>query len=274
MIRSALFSIILLTVLGVGLVGVYSYDDRVLTPTPTAIPGSPPDLTVKINPYALFLACPSPLATINVTVINAGGSDTGAFTLRMNGVTIPVENMEMGTMLVFSYEHSVLRNELELRVEVDAKNTVAEADERNNYDAWILRDDRLNREYRRYCTPTPSRGKPDLVASVRYNDGDECDTARIIEKVIIENLGDVDAGAFTVQLNGVEIEVPGLEAYDRFEILLRELNMKTLTLQVDIDLEQEVWETNEDNNSYLWMPSTIGAYWEYLVYCTPVPPPT
>ncbi len=273
MIRSAFFSMVLLVILGVGLVGVYSHDEKAITPTPTPIPGSPPDLTVKINTYALFLSCPSPVATINITVMNVGGSDTGAFTLRINGVNIPVDNLPMGTMLIFPYEHSVLSNELELRVEVDVKDTVVETDERNNYDAWLLMDDRLNREYVRYCTPTPSAGKPDLAATVRYNDGDDCGTARVIEKVIIENLGDGNAGAFTVEVNGVEVPVPGLEAYDHFEILLRELNMETLTVQVDIDLQQDIWEINEDNNSYMWMPSTVGAYWEYFVYCTPVPSP-
>jgi hypothetical protein len=106
---------------------------------------------------------------------------------------------------------------------------------------------------------------------VRYNDDDECGSARVIEKLIVENLGAMDAGSFTVEVNGVDVSVLGVEAHDSVEILLRELNMVTLTVSVYVDVNQEIWESNEENNYQMWMPSTVGVYGEYFVYCTPTP---
>lgn len=275
MIRSLSLSMVLLSILAASMVmgTVISRDERMITatPSPSAIPGSLPDLNVKISTIPRFEDCSAPVATLNIRVSNVGGSDAGVFTVRINGVNIIMEGLEAGESLLFSYDHSVLSPELDLKAEVDVKNTVVEADERNNYDAWILSDDRLNRDYVLYCTPTPSSARPDLTIRVRYNDDDECGSARVIEKLIVENLGVMDAGPFTVEVNGVDVSVPGVEAHNSVEILLRELNMVTLTVSVDVDVNQEIWESNEENNYQMWMPSTVGAYWEYFVYCTPTP---
>lgn len=69
----------------------------------------------------------------------------------------------------------------------------------------------------------------------------------------------MDAGPFTVEVNGIDILAPGVEAHNSVEILLRELNMVTLTVSVEVDVNQEIWESNEENNYQMWMPSTVGA---------------
>lgn len=158
MIRSLSLSMVLLSILAASAVmgTVFSRDERTVTATPS--PSAIPNLNVKISTIPQFEDCSAPIATLNIRVSNVGGNDAGE-------------------SLLFSYDHSVLSPELDLKAEADVKNTVVEADERNNYDAWILSDDRLNRDYVLYCTPTPSSARPDLTIRVQYNDDDECGAA-------------------------------------------------------------------------------------------------
>lgn len=262
---------------------VMAYSDTTAVLTPTAAPTRAthmPDLTVDIQFTPVF-SCPSTAAQVTVTIRNNSTSQVGRFTANVNGVEISIAGLEAGDL---QYYLVAVTPDVAIEASVDIDNQIAEANEYNNHASTIIPADYLGRQYLYFCTPTwtpppadyqsptpiPQNERPDLQARVFYNDSlGECGTSRRIETIEIINAGQTDAGAFVVELSGVETRIDGLAVGESYEISMRQYN--TLNLRGQIDVYFEVDEADENNNLIMIAPSTVGAYAEYFVVCTPSP---
>lgn len=189
---------------------------------------------------------------VGVWVTNTGTDDAGPFDVVVNGLSQTVEGLAAGESIRVWFSTGS-----EANVQVDSTNAIAESDETDN-----SREQRLpiptlpmmctSTPTPEATTPAPNGGLPDLrVSSMSYEletDGSCVDSRGMGFMgvgVIIGNLGEGDAGKFSVWLDGTEqVVTQGLAANQYVRLWF-----PTGSSNVMVDPANEVWESDEANNT-------------------------
>jgi hypothetical protein len=231
-----------------------------VTPTPTpvtpTVPANLPDLTItSMWIGSQSSSCPQGLLGLWVQVANIGTADAGPFRIVANGATQTIAGLAAGQSLSVWLASNVYGNTHSAGVALT--NQAAESNTENNQRVQLLpiptplscpTTAPTNTPTPTAVTPTIPRGLPDLVASSIdiSSETSGCPPGPWRLRVTIANLGEADAGPFTVTLNGKTQTVQGLAAHQSIWVWFDYASTSPSTAVVDS--ANQVQESNENNN--------------------------
>jgi hypothetical protein len=247
--------------------GVVSFDASAASETNLPAGAGAPDLVVQsiaIEKETVVSCHSGPgILGVRVRIANQGSAVAGPFVVEVDGAQQNVPGLAAMSEVSLWFEGYQSGSETE--VEVDVNDTVDESNEDNNGMSVFLP----------IPTPlptcTPEASLPDLVIqsiAIEKETVVSCHNGPKIlgVRVRIANQGSAPAGSFIVELDGAQQNVPGLAAMSEVSLWFEGYQSGNET-EVDVDVNDAVAESNEDNNGmsvFLPIPTPVPT-------CTPEP---